>query len=369
MSTEQHRQYRTLIVGTGAIADAHAEAIAAQGGRAAVVACADVNPDRAATFASRWGIPTVYASVEEALASESLDLVHVCTPPVAHLAVAAAALGAGVIPIVEKPPVRSLEELEELARLERSTGVPVVSVFQQRFGSGAVRLRRLLAEGTLGRPLLAHCHTLWYRDADYFAVPWRGRWDTEGGGPTMGHGVHQFDLLLSVLGPWRELVAVAGRQSRDTETEDVSTAIVTFESGTIATIVNSVVSPRETSSLRFDFEYGSVELDHLYGYGDADWRVTGLPDDQSVQLAWDDGEPEVRSGHVAQFAAVLDALDRGERPPVDLDEARSTMELIAAIYASSFTGRRITRGELAPTDPFFSSMLGSGAPWLETVTR
>lgn len=364
MTTEQHRQYRTLIVGTGAIADAHAEAIAAQGGRAVVAACADVDPDRAGAFATRWGIPATYAGVDEALAAESFDLVHVCTPPVAHLPVAAAALRAGAIPIVEKPPVRSLEELEELAVLERATGLPVVSVFQQRFGSGAVRLRRLLAEGTLGRPLLAHCHTLWYRDADYFAVPWRGRWDTEGGGPTMGHGVHQFDLLLSVLGPWRELVAVAGRQSRDTETEDVSTAIVTFESGAIATIVNSVVSPRETSSLRFDFEYGTVELDHLYGYGDDDWTVTGLPDDPALRLAWDDGEPEVRSGHTAQFAAVLDALDRGERPPVALEEARSTMELIAAIYASAFTGRRIARGELAPGDPFFSSMLGSGAPWL-----
>ena len=36
--------------------------------------------------------------------------------------------------------------------------------------------------GVLGRPLLTICHTTWFRDQAYFDVPWRGRWQTEGGG-------------------------------------------------------------------------------------------------------------------------------------------------------------------------------------------
>ncbi|MEU2537902.1 hypothetical protein [Streptomyces iakyrus] len=38
-------------------------------------------------------------------------------------------------------------------------------------------LRRLVASGALGRPLVATCETLWYRPDEYFDVPWRGRWD------------------------------------------------------------------------------------------------------------------------------------------------------------------------------------------------
>ncbi len=94
-----------------------------------------------------------------------------------------------------------------------------MTVFQHRFGSGAQRLRALAAAGALGRPLLAVCHTTWFRDQAYFDVPWRGRWETEGGGPTMGHGIHQLDLLLSVLGEWAEVSAVARRQARRYDTD------------------------------------------------------------------------------------------------------------------------------------------------------
>ena len=48
---------------------------------------------------------------------------------------------------------------------------------------------------------------------------WQGdRWEIEGGGPTMGHGIHQFDMLLAVLGPWRRLSAFAARQALPTDT-------------------------------------------------------------------------------------------------------------------------------------------------------
>jgi predicted dehydrogenase len=30
-----------------------------------------------------------------------------------------------------------------------------------------------------------------------------------GGGPTLGHGIHQIDLLLHLLGPWRTINATA----------------------------------------------------------------------------------------------------------------------------------------------------------------
>jgi hypothetical protein len=44
-----------------------------------------------------------------------------------------------------------------------------------------------------------------------------------------------------------------------------------------ATVVNSVVSPRQVSALRFGFERATVELSHLYGYTDDD-RPQSRPD-------------------------------------------------------------------------------------------
>ena len=59
---------------------------------------------------------------------------------------------------------------------------------------------------------------------------------------------------------------MAGRLVHDVETEDVSTALVRFESGAIATVVNSVLSPDEVSRIRIDCERATVELTHLYGH-------------------------------------------------------------------------------------------------------
>jgi predicted dehydrogenase len=358
------RTYDVAIVGTGGIAGVHARDLATLGGRARLVAAVDINAGRLAAFGNQWSVRHRFADLAEMLAHVRPDLVHLCTPPGMHRAQALACLAAGATVLCEKPPALSLAELDEIAAAEARGQGHFATVFQHRFGSGAHKLRRLIAAGTLGRSMTAVCNTLWYRPDEYFAVPWRGKWDVEGGGPTMGHGIHQFDLLLSILGPWREVVAVADRRARPTATEDVSAALVTFADGTLASVVNSLVSPRETSYLRFDFEHATIELEHLYGYDDASWTVTPTERDPAgVAGAWAAGPVGQPSGHAAQLAIVLDALDTGATPPVSSKDAYATMELIAAIYASAFTGERIRRGQIGPDSPFYHRMDGSGTPW------
>jgi predicted dehydrogenase len=356
---------RIAIVGTGNIARVHAKALATAP-LATVVAATDIDGSRLASFCQEFGIPGAYPDLRELLDQARPDLVHVCTPPSTHCETALGCLSAGVSVLAEKPPVISLRELDQLAAAEGAGGGPpwFGTVFQHRFGSGQRRLKSLIANGVLGRPLLAICHTTWFRDQAYFDVPWRGRWDTEGGGPTMGHGIHQMDMLLDVLGEWTEVSAIARRQARRTATEDLSLAHVTFASGAVASVVNSVLSPREESYLRFDFERATVEVTHLYGYGDDDWRITPAPGcEEEVLAAWKHAEYGTSSGHGAQFAHVLTALRAGQPPPVTSAEARRTMALVAGLYASAFTRRPVTPEDLAPDTPFHHQMNGSDPGW------
>jgi predicted dehydrogenase len=297
---------------------------------------------------------------------EKPDLVHICTPPALHADAVVRCLDAGAWVLVEKPPCLSLAEFDRIEAAERAGGPYASVVFQHRFGSGARHLAQLVADDALGRPLVAVCNTTWYRDDAYFAVPWRGDWATEGGGPTMGHGIHQMDMLLDVLGDWTEVSALARTQARTMPTEDLSLAHVTFANGAVASVVNSVLSPREESYLRFDFERATVEVSHLYGYGDDDWRVTptaGCEDE--VEAAWkraaDGGD--AHSSHAAQFARVLAALRDGRRPPVTPPEARRTMALIAGIYASAFTRRPVTPADLGSGTAFYTAMNGGHEAW------
>jgi predicted dehydrogenase len=356
--------YRAAIIGTGAIAHAHAEALAELSGRARLVAVADIDRTRALEFAHRFSVPEAFNDPQALLGSGALDLVHICTPPRTHAPLASMAMRAGVTALVEKPTALSLREMDQLATVQEQTGSSVLTVFQHRYGAAAKRLRRLSGAGVLGRPLVATCETMWYRSDEYFDVPWRGRWDAEGGGPTMGHGIHQFDLMLSVLGPWSVITALADRRARPTDTEDVSVAAVRFGNGALATVVNSLLSPRETSRLRFDFEYATVELEHLYGYREEHWRFTPAPGHEHLSALWTGtGEPDIASGHRLQIEAVFDAWDTGQEPGVSLRDARRTLEFAAATYASAFRGVHVTAGELTDDDPFTRSMDGGAVPW------
>jgi predicted dehydrogenase len=355
---------RAGIIGTGGIAHAHAEALKLAG--AELVVAVDIDPDRATAFAAETGFAQTAPSLAAA-ADATLDVVAICTPPSSHASLALEALALGLNVVLEKPPALSLRQMVELQAAERASGKHVSCIFQHRFGTGARKLAALQESGALGNPLTGFCNTLWFRNQEYFDVPWRGLWDVEGGGPTMGHGIHQFDLLLHLWGPWQEVTAFAGRLARRTETEDVSTAIVRFESGALSTVINSVISPRETSQLRFDYGNATVELEHLYGYDDSHWRFTPAPGHEHLAGLWTEGSAAIPSGHPAQYTQIVEAIGSGTVPPVTLADAYPTMELAAAIYASAITGKTVRRGDITEGNPFFDRADGRLEPWkLET---
>ncbi|OXM46834.1 Gfo/Idh/MocA family protein [Amycolatopsis alba] len=344
---------RAAIIGTGAIAKSHLAAYEAHPSEVTVVAAADVDEARVAGFST--GDIKPYTEIERLLAEEKPDIVSLCTPPALHVGQAVRSLTAGAWVWCEKPPCLSLSEYDEITAAESEGGPYAGFVFQHRFGSAAGHFRELLAAGGLGRPLVAHCQTTWFRDAEYYAVPWRGDWATEGGGPAMGQGIHQIDLLLHLLGDWAEIRAMTGRLVHDVRTDDVSTALARFESGALATVVNSVLSPDEVSRIRIDCSGATVELTHLYGYDNDDWTCTPAPHGDKE---WRPPEANIPSSHTAQLTHVLAAIRAGERPPCSGADGRRALEFIAALYKSAFTGRTVHAGEITSEDPFHFAMNG-----------
>lgn len=369
-----HPPLRTAVVGTGGIArGSHLPALRtlAQEGEVDVVAAVDVDADAARDRADEFGIPYATTDLGAMLTDVRPGLVVLCTPPSVHREQAVAALAAGAWVWCEKPPCPSLADFDAIEAAEAPGPGPYASiVFQHRFGSGARHVRDLLRAGEFGRPLVAHCQTTWYRDAAYYAVPWRGRWETEGGGPAMGHGIHQTDLLLDLMGPWSEVRGMAARLVHDVETEDVSTAQVRFTDGALATVVNSVLSPDEVSRIRVDCEHATIELTHLYGHRNTDWRITpapGVPEEQAAAWrAFGDDEP---SSHLAQLRALVADIRSGRRHPTSGAGGRQTLEFITALYKSAFTGAPVRAGEIGPGDPYYTALHGGAPGWAPGTTR
>ncbi|WP_315093628.1 Gfo/Idh/MocA family oxidoreductase [uncultured Cellulomonas sp.] len=344
---------RVALVGTGAIAHAHVKVLALDP-LATVVAVADPSPTVRDAFADEYAVPGRYDSLDDLLAAETVDVVHLCTPPGLHRDQAIAALRAGAHVVCEKPPVLSLADLDAVLEVAREAGREYAVVFQQRTGTAVGHVQKLLADGTLGRPLVGVCHTLWYRrQEDYYAVPWRGRWATEGGGPLLGLGIHQLDLLGFLLGDWAEVDARAFRLDRDIETEDTSTAVIRFANDAIVSVLTTALAPRQSSYVRVDTTLGTVEVEHLYGHDARAWRLTPAPDRTGsapveAPASWTLPADDEPSGHTPLLRAVYAALRAGEPLPPVAAEPHRSLELVTAIYASASLGRPVTKADLAP---------------------
>lgn len=356
------KTYRALLVGTGGIGDAHVRAVEATQGRVELVAAVDLDAARVKAFCERHRIPSALTDYPTALREVQPDLVFIAAPPSLHRHMSIAAMEAGAWVLCEKPFCGSLAELDAIEAAEKRTGRYSACVFQMRFASSTAHVRSLANAGQLGRPLVAVCNTLWFRDASYYSTPWRGKWSGDLGGPTMALGIHAMDHLLHLLGDWTEIRAVAATLDRDIEVEDVSVAIVTFANGAVASIVNSALSPRQETYIRLDYQKATVELTHLYSYTRDNWRFTLSPSAQeegnSLSQAWQSFPPDVGSTHAAQLAAFVSDMDAGRRPLTSGDDARRTLELLTALYKSAFTGEIVRRGSILPSDPFYASLHG-----------
>jgi len=289
------------------------------------------------------GVERSTSDFAELMAMDDLDVIDVCTPPDLHRPMATQALEAGFDVVCEKPLAGSLADVDAIAACEQASRGALMPIFQYRFGRGIDRMRRLLEAGVPGTPYVASVETFWRRYATYYAVDWRGRFDTELGGVCVSHAIHSHDLLMSLLGPVSRVFAHVDTRVNDIETEDCAVATLKFESGALATLTATLGSARETSRLRLSFEHLSAESStRLYQPGSEPWTFEpGTPADAAaIDAALEGFEPgpELYAG---QFAAFHRAIVEGEPPPVTVADARGAIELVTAIYHSSRSGEPV----------------------------
>jgi len=323
-----------------------------------IAALVDPDPARRALAAKLFEVPQLLESLGEALALDGLDVIDVCTPPHLHGAMIREGLMAGKHVICEKPLVGSLSECDEVAAWEAQAPGRVMPIFQYRFGRGLQKLRHLAAQGVLGRCYTASVETAWKRDALYYSVEWRGKWRTERGGALLSHAIHNHDLLCYVLGPVRRVYARTATRVNPIETEDCAAVSLEMCDGSLATLSVTLGSYVEISRLRFCFENMTAESSLApYTPGNEPWTFTPANEEQAARidevLASFEPEPEYYAG---QFSRFHRALASGTELPVTLDDARSSLELVTAMYTSARSGNPVEL-PLTPASPGYASWL------------
>lgn len=326
----------TVAIAGAGIGAAHLSGYLANPDLYQVTCICDPDKERAAPLLELAGCDYC-PDYETALNRKDVSVLDICLPPSMHKQAILQATDADKHVICEKPLVSSVAEVDEIIDFQTGRSSRVIPVFQYRFGNGIGKLCALIEAGLAGKPLVASLETHWNREADYYSVPWRGKWTTELGGAIVGHAIHAHDLLCQVLGPVAQVQATVTTRVNDIEVEDCAAIAFSMQNGAVATSSVTLGSATDQSRLRFCFANLTAESPpDPYNPGTAGWTFTVR--NPSVKSSVDQVLASYQThseGYARQFELAHAVFTQGAREPVSLADARASIELITAVYHSS----------------------------------
>jgi UDP-N-acetyl-2-amino-2-deoxyglucuronate dehydrogenase len=340
----EERPFGFGVIGCGNISTAHAGAITKAEG-AELVAVADILEDKAKACAERYGAKAWYTDYQELLKRDDIDAVCICTPSGIHSEVAVAVAGAGKHMLCEKPLDISIPAMDRMVEAARKKNVKLAGVFQRRTYASSMKIREAVANGELGKMVLADAILKHYRSQAYYdSAGWRGTWALDGGGALMNQGVHGIDLVQWIMGDVESVFAKVGTLARNIEVEDTALAIVTYKSGAYGVIEGATsVYPNVPFRLNFHGELGTITLQdqsiikwEVLGEGAKD---PGLAEESAGAL--NDPRDISATGHLYHILDLMAAVREDREPFVNGEEAKKAVEVILAIYESSKCGKEI----------------------------
>ena len=321
---------KAAIIGLGAIAPVHAQAIRRAGGH--IVAVCDIDKDQAARFRERAACDApLFPDYRALLSSTDADVVHICTPHYLHAEMILAALQSGRHVLCEKPLCIREQDIPRILHAEKESEKKLGVCLQNRYAASNLAARALAGDS----PRAAFGSVVWERGVAYYrSGPWRGRWETEGGGVMINQALHTLDLLLWIMGmPDTVIASTENRHlNGEIEVEDTASALFRFRDGRSFNFFATTAGGVQITVCGNGHTITATP-DTLTCDGNVQHTAAGKPIGKTV---WGDGHADL----VADF---YDAI-RSARPfAIDGAEAAKVVRAILAMYRSA--GREVPLSE------------------------
>jgi len=265
------------VIGTGFIGTVHVEALRRIGVQ--VRGVLGSTPERGAARAAALGVAHAYDSLDDLLADDTVDVVHVTSPNHLHLPQAKAILTAGKHVVCEKPLAMTAGESAELVRLAADSRVVNATNFNIRYYPLNQHAHELVTGGDLGDVRLVTGR--YFQDWLLLESDWNWRLQPDQGGALRAVGdigSHWLDLMTFVTGQhvsavMAELSTFIGTRHEPTgpvetfstdrsaetierpiSTEDTATILLRFEGGARGAVSISQISPGRKNSLVYEID-------------------------------------------------------------------------------------------------------------------
>jgi predicted dehydrogenase len=331
------------------------------------VRIADVVDALAQSAARSYGWGEATTDWQAITRADDVDLVDVVTPNFAHAEIAIDAARHGKHVLCEKPLATNLEDARAMYRAVRDAGVRSQVGFVFRKWPAMQLAKSLIDAGAIGRPLTLSAHYFHdYALDPAFAISWRLRHETSGGGSVADIGSHVFDLARLLLGEvdrvhCRSRTIVPERPDPDAggalaavDVDDASDVLVDFAGGAAGVIRTNWMAPGYKTDIAFEVQgsAGTVRFSwtrngelELYDATDAEdqqgfRRIIVGPQHPGAATFWPVAGQGLGYGDAFTILIhdLLEGLGAGTAPtPSFLDGVRAA-EIVAAAQSSARSG-------------------------------
>jgi UDP-N-acetyl-2-amino-2-deoxyglucuronate dehydrogenase len=334
------------ILGTGAIANKHAQAYENIGFK--VAACSNKTESRGREFAARWKAEFV-SDYRDLCRYPDLDYIDVCAFPDFHLEPVEVCASIKRPIMVQKPIATNLDDARRMIQLARSAGITFGVMSQHRFDDATLFLKRAIPAGRLGKLLQADAYVKWFRSGEYYSRPIKGSWKTEGGGALINQAIHQVDILLHLMGAVASVNGIWQLGARHKiESEDVVNALLCYQSGGTGVIQAATAFwPGYTERVEIHGTKGSAIIsgDRLTSWDVLDDEKTNAEDPAPIEhdIASGSSDPMAISltSFERQFRDFEEAIRTGREPAVNGEEGYRALEVVLGIYQSCREQKRV----------------------------
>ena len=168
---------------------------------------------------------------QQILDDKDVDMVMICTRHNLHADMVERALKAGKAVFVEKPLAVNREELEQVVKVAKETGMPLLVGFNRRFSKYMQEMKKQV-NGRINPMIISYRMNAGFIPRDHWTQT------EEGAGRIIGEGCHIFDLFNFLTESKPESVSI-NRLTPHTEQitgEDNCVITVKYEDGSVATL-------------------------------------------------------------------------------------------------------------------------------------
>ncbi len=337
---------RVGVIGCGNISVMHLKSAVGLA-QAQLIAVCDIKEDVARKTGEKYSV-NFYTDYKKMIQNENLDAVHICLPHYLHTTVSQYALSHNINVICEKPMSIGFKEAKETVALAEKLMLKYGVIFQCRYNTPSLALKRRITDGTLGKVINARITLTWSRSDDYYsASDWKGTWDKEGGGVIIDQAIHSIDLANWFIDdtPVEIVSSLNNRNHTAIIVEDTAEGFVRYRSGAkLFFWANNNYCIDEPIEIRLVCEKGKATISYdecFISYFDG--KEEHIVNQPQTEIVYGGGKPYWGSQHAVQINNFYNSILGTEPLEISGREALKIQHLICSIYNNNDSGLNVPK--------------------------